>query len=139
MRSADGSRNQVSRQILEQRRSELQADLRHDIHDARGGVDAVQAEDSTDDLDTGSVMAQSSLRFSLMHMKGEILVRIDEALARIDQGLYGLCQSCGAEIAESRLRALPFALRCTRCETRREDAEEAQHAPRVLQRLRSEW
>jgi DnaK suppressor protein len=74
-----------------------------------------------------------------MQMKGDALVRIDEALARINEGRYGLCESCGAEISEARLNAMPFALRCTHCEERKEDAEEAQrHEAKLMHRLRWE-
>ena len=140
MKRAAASRIQRHRRILEQRRSELTADLRRDIQDALAGVDAVQADDAMDDLDTGAVMERSSIRFSLMHVKGEILVRVDEALARIDQGQYGLCESCDAEISEARLRALPFALRCTDCEQQKEDAEGARrHAAGSAYRLRSDY
>jgi len=134
MTSAAISRSQ--RRILEERRTALLADIRHDIHDTCAGVDAVQAHDTMDDLDAGVVMELSSIRFSLMQMKGEALVRVNEALARIDEGHYGLCESCGAEISEARLRALPFALRCTRCEKREEDAEEARrHSSNLMHRL----
>src|SRR5512138_2159155 len=40
------------------------------------------------------------------------LTRIDAALARMDQGVYGVCPDCGDEIEARRLRALPHALRC---------------------------
>jgi len=49
-------------------------------------------------------------------MKGQTLGRVREALARLDAGEYGYCAECGGEIAERRLRALPFAVRCTACE-----------------------
>ena len=140
MKKAATSRNRRHRRILEQRRSELLVELRHGLHDARAGVDAVQAEDATDELDAGAVMERSSIRFRLMNVKSEILVRVDQALARIDQGQYGLCESCHAEISEARLRALPFALRCTNCEQLQEDAESAarRHAQGWLYQLRGE-
>ena len=46
------------------------------------------------------------------------------ALARLEQGTYGNCFDCGEEIAEKRLRALPFAVRCKDCEEARENAEQ---------------
>ena len=49
-------------------------------------------------------------------MKGETLQRVREALVRLDAGEYGYCVECEGEIAEKRLRALPFAVRCTACE-----------------------
>ena len=139
MTFAATSRGQRVRRILEERRAALLADLRRDIHDACTGGDAVEAHDTMDDLDAGVVTELRSVRFSLMQMKSEALVRVDEALARIDEGRYGLCESCGAEISEARLRALPFALRCTHCEKRQEDADEAQrHTPTLMHRLRCE-
>jgi len=62
--------------------------------------------------------------FALLGMKTETLVRIDDAVGRLDAGHYGLCVECEREIAERRLRALPFAARCQACEERREYAQE---------------
>jgi DnaK suppressor protein len=56
-------------------------------------------------------------------MKSETLNKVDAALRRLDDGTYGDCYECGEEIAEARLRALPFAVRCKDCEEARETAE----------------
>ena len=45
---------------------------------------------------------------------------IDAALSRIAGGEYGICVDCGTDIDPKRLQALPFALLCTDCATRRE-------------------
>ncbi len=42
-------------------------------------------------------------------------IQIDAALGRMDAGEYGVCEDCGGEISLERLRALPFATRCTDC------------------------
>jgi DnaK suppressor protein len=57
-------------------------------------------------------------------MKSETLNKVTDALARLKQGDYGYCFECGEEIAEKRLRALPFAVRCKDCEEAREIAEQ---------------
>lgn len=57
-------------------------------------------------------------------MKSETLNKVTDALARLEQGDYGNCFECGEEIAEKRLRALPFAVRCKGCEEAREMAEQ---------------
>lgn len=44
-----------------------------------------------------------------------IIVQIDDALRRIDDGSYGLCESCGKEIKPERLEALPFTSTCITC------------------------
>jgi DnaK suppressor protein len=48
------------------------------------------------------------------------LRRVEEALGQLDAGTYGRCFQCGVEISETRLLALPFAVRCKTCEERRE-------------------
>ena len=53
---------------------------------------------------------------------------INEALARLEDGKYGYCFECGDEIAEQRLRALPFAVRCKDCEEAREVAEQRERS-----------
>ena len=57
-------------------------------------------------------------------MKSETLNQINDALIRLEQDNYGNCFECGEEIAEKRLRALPFAVRCKDCEEAREVAEQ---------------
>ncbi len=47
-----------------------------------------------------------------------LLSQIDEALARFEQGTYGLCQQCESEIDPARLKALPYVTLCLRCQQR---------------------
>ena len=42
----------------------------------------------------------------------QLLGQIDRAIAKLDDGTYGLCERCGCEIAEERMRARPWALLC---------------------------
>jgi len=62
-----------------------------------------------------------------------ILEQIDEALGRMEAGLYGICAACGEPIDPARLDALPYALRCAPCEAaveeRRRRVVEAAAAP----------
>ena len=66
---------------------------------------------------------QRDIGFSLLQMRAEMLNRVDEAMQRLDAGAYGDCADCNGEISELRLRALPFAVRCRACETKREQAK----------------
>jgi DnaK suppressor protein len=65
--------------------------------------------------------------FALMEMKSETLRRIDDALRRLDEGSYGYCGDCHAEISAGRLKALPFAELCRSCQEARELAEHEAH------------
>jgi DnaK suppressor protein len=57
-------------------------------------------------------------------MAAETLDKIDVALRRLQDGSYGDCIECLEPISEARLRALPFAVRCTPCEGAREATEQ---------------
>jgi len=71
-------------------------------------------------LGDSEVDIQDDLEFVLIEMKSEMANKIEAALARLEEGSYGLCFECGEPIAQTRLRALPFAVRCQACEERRE-------------------
>ncbi len=47
----------------------------------------------------------------------ESIEEIDRALARIDQGVYGICDRCGEVIPTERMKALPYAALCVRCKS----------------------
>ncbi len=59
---------------------------------------------------------------ALFNSNHEILQKIDEALENIAQGTYGFCESCGREIDEGRLEAIPYTTFCIECERKEEDA-----------------
>ena len=111
------------RNILEERRREICGQVQGKIRDVRtegannpnvGVLDA--AESSEADI-------QDDIEFALIQMKSETLNKVDAALRRLKEGSYGNCFECGGEIAQARLRALPFAVRCKACEESRESAE----------------
>ena len=77
-----------------------------------------------DAVESSEADIQEEIEFALIQMKSETLNKIDDALVRLEQGDYGNCFECGEEIAEKRLRALPFAVRCKDCEEAREAAEQ---------------
>jgi RNA polymerase-binding protein DksA len=53
--------------------------------------------------------------------EGRYLYHIEEALARIEEGTYGVCEGCGGKIALPRLRALPHARLCIECKEKEEE------------------
>jgi DnaK suppressor protein len=75
-----------------------------------------------DQGETSEVDIQEDIEHALIQMKAETLNKINEALARLEEGRYGMCFECGEEISGARLRALPFAVRCKDCEEAREIA-----------------
>ncbi len=113
------------KKMLEERRTQLQAEVQGKIRDARtdrfGGGKFTEVLDA---VESSEADIQEDIEFALIQMKSETLTKINDALARLERGEYGYCFECGEEIAEKRLRALPFAVRCKDCEEAREVAQE---------------
>ncbi|MBI3976120.1 MAG: TraR/DksA C4-type zinc finger protein [Armatimonadetes bacterium] len=51
-----------------------------------------------------------------------LLTQVEEALARLDKGRYGICENCGRAIHPARLKAIPYAKLCIDCKSREERA-----------------
>src|SRR5881227_407484 len=79
-----------------------------------------------DAVESSEADIQEDIEFALIQMKSETLTKVNDALARLERGDYGNCFECGEEIAEKRLRALPFAVRCKDCEEAKEAIEQRQ-------------
>jgi RNA polymerase-binding protein DksA len=50
----------------------------------------------------------------------KLIFELDDALKRIEDGLYGVCEECKGLIAKNRLKAVPYARLCVKCQQRRE-------------------
>jgi DnaK suppressor protein len=118
----NGRRNDELKKILEDRRRELMHEVQGRIRDAR--TDISKERQVLDEGESSDIDIQEDIEFALIQMKAETLNKIDEALRRLNEDKYGFCFECGAEIAERRLRALPFAVRCRDCEQVRETAQQ---------------
>ena len=122
---APRSRYAELKQMLEERRREIQAEVQGKMRGVREeGTWGGKLNEVLDAVESAEADIQEELEFSLVQMKSETLNKINDALVRLDQGSYGNCFECGEEIAEKRLRALPFAVRCKDCEEAREIAEQ---------------
>ena len=126
------SRYSELKQILDERRREIQAEVQGKMRDVRQAGEVGKLNDVFDAVESSEADIQEDIEFALIQMKSETLNKINDALGRLEQGDYGYCFDCGEEIAEKRLRALPFAVRCKDCEEAREVAEqrERMHAQR---------
>jgi DnaK suppressor protein len=79
--------------------------------------------------DLGDQASLETDRGFLLRLKGReqrLLLKIEEALERIDRGAYGICEVCGEEIAIQRLEARPVTTMCIDCKTEQEADEKLQ-------------
>ena len=82
-------------------------------------VDASQSSNADDEHDPeGATIAFERARLAaLLDQARGHLADIDDALARLDDGRYAVCERCGGPIAPERLAARPVARTCIRCAT----------------------
>jgi DnaK suppressor protein len=118
------SRYSELKQMLVERRREIQAEVQGKMRGVREDTWGGKLNEVLDAVESAEADIQEDLEFALVQMKSETLNKINDALVRLEQGNYGNCFDCGEEIAEKRLRALPFAVRCKDCEETRENAEQ---------------
>lgn len=84
-------------------------------------------DEGMDTYDLASEERDREINFILSDRERVKIKQIDDALARLDDGSYGVCDSCGLEIAEERLQAMPFTRLCRDCQQDQEREAKAQH------------
>jgi DnaK suppressor protein len=110
--------------LLEKRRAVV--DALDYLHQENSG----SLEDGTGELVSGSAdqhMADTAtetvdreIDYTLEEHDERLVRAVDEALARLDAGTYGVCVNCGAQIAPERLEAMPWATLCIDCKRKEE-------------------
>jgi DnaK suppressor protein len=73
-------------------------------------------DEGMDTYDLASEERDREINFILSDRERTTLKQIDDALERLDDGSYGVCESCGLEVAEERLNAMPFTRLCRDCQ-----------------------
>jgi DnaK suppressor protein len=106
------------------RLAEEAAELRTEIDRAESDIadrlgDSV-SDAGDDQADVGAKAYEREHELSLAYNARELLMQTERALARIESGSYGWCESCGKPIGKARLQAFPRATLCVSCKQREE-------------------
>jgi len=101
------------RAALEAEREELRAQL------TGLGVGVTAGDYDANFADSSQVTAERGEAEALATRLTQTLADVDRALARLDDGTYGTCESCGKPIGDARLEAMPTARLCMACASRR--------------------
>ncbi len=73
--------------------------------------------------DQASAEIDRNFMLKLKGRERKLLAKIDEAIEKIDNGTYGICEACGEEINLKRLEARPVTTMCIECKTEQEEEE----------------
>ena len=78
---------------------------------------------ANDDGDWAQVDISEDLSLQRLSAHRKLMYNIDEAVRKIGEGTYGICEECGEEISEKRLLVLPTATLCVDCQEQKEQLE----------------
>jgi len=110
------------KEVLLERRRTLLGDFKNMASEAldRNGQGNQSNKWSENFAEFGTDNFEQEMTLNLMQGEQEEIKAIDEALERLEQGTYGMCDTCGKRIPKARLRAVPHAKLCIDCKRQEE-------------------
>lgn len=102
-----------------ERLDELIEEARLELEEARKTESSGERSPDPGNAEAGSMKFEYEKELSMQQNSIDLLHKVEKALARIDRGEYGICESCGNDIPTARLDALPYATLCVDCAQRR--------------------
>jgi DnaK suppressor protein len=100
--------------------AELRAEIERAESDIASRLGDAVIDAGDDQADVGAKAYEREHELALTYNARELLAQAERALARIDAGTYGSCESCGEPIGKARLQAFPRATLCVSCKQREE-------------------
>ena len=104
--------------MLNQKISELLSDAEKTVSEMTNGK-----ENYPDPNDRASLESDRNFELRIRDRERKLIVKMREAIQRIDDGTYGICALCGCDISEKRLIARPVTTQCIECKTKQEKLE----------------
>jgi DnaK suppressor protein len=107
----------------------LEGQLRTLIQEAEKTVTGMVQErngDFPDPTDRASLESDRNFLLRIKDRERKLITKVKEALERVDNGTYGICESCGKPISEKRLIARPVTTECIECKTEEEQKERSE-------------
>jgi RNA polymerase-binding transcription factor len=108
-------RNQMAAEV-----AALRADIDRAETDIASRLGDAVGDAGDDQADVGAKTFEREHELALTHNARELLAQNERAIARIEAGTYGTCESCGEAIGKARLQAFPRATLCVTCKQREE-------------------
>jgi DnaK suppressor protein len=107
-----------------QRYKELLLEKQRELSSVQGDAGRVPAAGGLegDLIEQANADAEAELQIRLHHTDARLLRAIEDALARVRQGTFGVCQVCKQPVSKARLEAVPWTRLCRECKEREHSA-----------------
>jgi DnaK suppressor protein len=109
---------EVFRAMLIQKINELLSEAGKTVLEMTSGK-----ENFPDPNDRASLESDRNFELRIRDRERKLILKMQEAIKRIDDGVYGICEACGGPISEKRLLARPVTTECIDCKTKQEKIE----------------
>jgi DnaK suppressor protein len=115
----------ISKKKLESFKKQLDQSLEDLLEEAKLTVDGMSNpnENLPDPSDRATLESDRNFTLRIRDRERKLIGKIKDALERIDNGTYGICEECGEQITEARLKARPVTTLCIECKKRQEKEE----------------
>ena len=114
----DKAKIEEFRQLLHEQMDQLLRDAEKTVSDMND-----EKANFPDPTDRASLESDRNFELRIRDRERKLINKIREAIERLDEGEYGVCESCGEDIGEARLRARPVTTLCIECKTEQERQE----------------
>ena len=82
-------------------------------------------ENFPDPTDRASLESDRNFMLRIRDRESKLIKKVKKAIERIENGTFGICETCGEDISIERLKARPVTTQCIECKTREEALEKA--------------
>jgi DnaK suppressor protein len=120
MPTAQGDRKDELRRIIIELRDETLEKIEQTMGTKLDEDPRMSTLSTMDIGDLSQLDFDENIDYTLLQMHIERLRGIEDALDRLEEGSYGICENCGEAINTERLKVLPFTTYCVRCQEQRE-------------------
>jgi DnaK suppressor protein len=131
-KETEEERNLRLRRLLVEKRKEILKEIKNDTSRYIKGESKQLVDTALDDGDWSIVDLAEDINLKHLSSHRDDLQKLDEAIRKLNEGTYGICEDCGDEISEKRLNILPYAIYCIECKEKREKIEEMQRREGLL-------
>lgn len=115
---------QQFKKLLRQRLKESLEKTQDTLPDINDGMDRLP-----DKMDQASLASDMGFALRIREREARLTAKIREALERLEEGTFGICEDCGEEIPLKRLRARPVTTLCISCKKKQEAKERRRAIP----------
>jgi DnaK suppressor protein len=124
--SLGGGEKEMNAKLLAKYRKLLLEEKQRILNNSKNALQnelAVSTDDLPDETDLAASEVNQNLVFKLRDRERQLLLKIDQALSRIDDGTFGTCEECEEPIEPRRLEARPVSTLCLACKEKEEHRE----------------